>query len=334
LQRVGTLLDVEEQLTHPRSPLRSVLLASAFSPREGPSTFILDQQDENGKLVGLAQMRPRRGRPERDVVFLSPALDSGNGSHAIWQRLLAHMCVQTAERGSLRLYARLPVESEELHLFRNMGFLEYGQEDVYQLDPGVDRAAVESELRLRPQQASDGWGLQKLYATLAPRAVQNAEGLAQGQWDLAPRRWGEQGRRTGYVWEVNGEVLGALHLRAGKRGYWIRTLLHPDATAHVEAMARAALALTAFQPKLPVYLACREYETGCPQALADLGFKPLLSQTLVVKHMAVRIQQPAPVLKALEKSSTEGVVPSLISRSERAQPSMRKRNHHQMAPGP
>ena len=46
---------------------------------------------------------------------------------AIWQRLLTHLCVQTAERGSLRIYARLPVESDELQLFRNVGFLEYGQ---------------------------------------------------------------------------------------------------------------------------------------------------------------------------------------------------------------
>ncbi len=127
LQRVGTSLDIEEQLTHPRSPLRSALLNSVLSPRSGPSTFILDQRDENKKLVGLAQMRIRPGRPERDVVFISPSLDAGNGSHAIWQRLLTHLCVQTAERGSLRIYARLPLQSEELQLFRNVGFIEYGQ---------------------------------------------------------------------------------------------------------------------------------------------------------------------------------------------------------------
>lgn len=317
LQRVGTSLDVEEQLTHPRSPLRSVLLTSILVPREGPSTFILDQHDENGRLLGLAQMRTRKGRPERDVVFISPALDVGNGSHAIWQRLLAHMCVQTAERGSLRLYARLLGGSEELQLFRNVGFLEYGQENVYQLNQGVNRAAAGPALELRPQQPRDGWGLQKLYATLAPRVVQNAEGLAQGQWDLAPQRWAEQGRRYGYVWEFNGELLGALHIRVGKRGYWIRTLLHPDALDQATALARAALTLTAFQPNVPVYFACREYEAGWQQALPDLGFESLLSQTLVVKHMAIRVQQTAPAfIKALEKNSTEGVVPSLISRSK------------------
>ncbi len=154
-------------------------------------------------------MRSHPGRPERDVVFISPSLDAGNGSHAIWQRLLTHLCIRTAERGGLRLYARLPVQSEELQLFKNVGFLEYAQEDIYRLDPAAKQDTIKSSLQLRPQQASEGWGLQKLYATLAPRSVQNAEGLAQRQWALPPQRWGEQGRRDGYVWEVDGELIGA-----------------------------------------------------------------------------------------------------------------------------
>ena len=317
LQRGGTLLDIEEQLTHPRSPLRSVLLDSILNPRIGPSTFILDQQDEHGKLLGLAQMRSRPGRPERDVVFMAPTLDAGNGSHAIWQRLLTHLCVQTAERGSLRLYARLPMESDELQLFKNVGFLAYGEENIYQLNQNGDRKSAPVSLQLRPQQPSDGWGLQKLYATVAPRVVQNAEGLAQGQWDLTPRRWAEQGRRDGFVWEVDGEILAALHIRTGKCGYLIRTLLHPDALEQAEALGRAALSLTTLKRNLPVYFAFRQYEAGWQNVLPVLGFEPLTGQILVVKHMTVRVRGKLPALMpALEQSPTEGAAPSVISRSE------------------
>lgn len=331
LQRVGTPLDIEEQLTHPRSPLRSVLLDSILAPHAGPSTFILDQQDEHGTSFGLAQMRTRPGRPERDVVFMAPALTTGNGSHAIWQRLLAHLCVKTAERGSLRLYARLPGQTEELQLFKNVGFLEYGQEDIFQLDPQVNRMANLPSLNLRLQQPSDGWGLQKLYTTLAPRAVQNAEGLAQGQWSLAQRRWGEQGRREGYVWEVDGEILGALHLRSGKRGYWIRTLLHPDALDQAEALGQAALNLTSIRPELPVYFALREFEAGWRPILPDLGFKPLTSQTLVVKHMAVRVRKTTPALiPALEQTPTEGAATTVMSPIELGQTSSPQKSR----PGP
>lgn len=315
LQKVGTPLDLEEQLTHPRSPLRSVFLDSLLSPRAGPSTFILDHQDENGKLLGLAQVRARPGRPERDVVFMAPRLDAGNGSHATWQRLLAHLCVQTAERGSLRIYARLPLQSDELQIFKNVGFFEYCQEEIYQLDQTANRAGINSSLQLRLQQASDGWGLQKLYASLTPRAVQNAEGLAQGQWALTQRHWGEQGRRRGYVWEVGGELLGALHIRRGKQGFWIRTLLHPDALENAEALCQAGLQLTAHKAKLPVYFAFRQYEAGWQHVLPTLGFKPLTSQTLVAKPMTVRVREkPAALMSALEANpSTEGAAPTMIT---------------------
>jgi hypothetical protein len=321
LQRVGTPLDIEEQLTHPRSPLRSALLDSFLSPRAGPSTFILDQQDENETHMGLAQMRIRPGCPERDVVFISPALDAGNGGHAIWQRLLTHLCIQTAERGSFRIYAHLPMHSEELQVFKNVGFIEYGQVDIYQLDKTINRAAIETSLHLRPQQPSDGWGLQKLYTALTPRGVQNVEGLAQGQWDLTRQRWGEQGRRNGYVWEVNGELLGALHIRAGKQGYWVRTMLHPNALDQAEVLCQAALKLTLTKPDLPVYFAFRQYESGWRHTLPGLGFQPLTSQTLVVKPIAIRIREKSPaMIPTLEASPTEGAAPTMISRIDMSRP--------------
>lgn len=306
LQRAGIPLDIEEQLTHPRSPLRSVLLNNIFYPRRGSSTFILTPQDDNKKQFGLAQMRTRPGQPENDVVFMSPALENGNGSHVIWQRLLTHMCVQTAERGSLRIYAQLPMQSEELRLFKNVGFLEYGQKNIFRLKQHPHRTETSTAIKLRPQKQRDGWGLQKLYATLAPRAVQNAEGLAQGQWAISKPQWGEQGYRTGYVWEVDGEIVAALHLKSGKKGYLIRTLLHPDAIDEAEALGQAALNLTTARPQLPVYFAYRQYEAGWSNVLPRLNFEPLTSQTLLVKHLTVRVRGTSPAMipawkKALPK---------------------------------
>ena len=271
LQKVGVALDIEEQLTHPRSPLRSVLLDTVLFPRTGPTTFILKQKDDHSTQFGMAQLRTRFGRPERVVVFMSPRLNSGNGTHAIWQRLLTHMCVQAAQWGSLRVYARLPLGSEESQIFKNIGFLEYGQEKIYRLDTNIKRSGIESSIHLRPQRPSDGWGLQQLYATITPRPVQTAEGLAQGQWELTRHRLGEHGRRYGYVWEVGGEIAGALHLRFGKQGYWIRTLLHPDAIHQTEALCRAALRLTVDSPKKPIYFAVRHYDAGWHHILPQLG---------------------------------------------------------------
>lgn len=316
LQRAGMPLDLEEQLTHPRSPLRSVFLDTVLSPRSGPTTFILNQKDESGKeILGLAQVRLRPGRPERDVVFLSPRLDNGSGSHATWQRLLTHLAVKTAEAGSLRLYARLPLDSEESQIFKNVGFVAYGQEEIYQLDQSAGRKSSAPALNLRPQQAGDSWGMQKLYATLTPRAVQNTEGLAQGQWELTPRRrWGEQGRRLGFVWEDDGEILAALHVRAGKNGYWLRTLLHPDARDQADALCHAALQFTTDRPHLPVYFAFRQYESGWQHILPALNYIPLTSQLLLVKPLTVRIRDKTPaILPGMDASHTEGAASITLS---------------------
>ena len=326
---MGTPLDLEEQLTHPRSPLRSVLFDTLLSARASHSTFILNQHDENGTLLGLAQVRARPRRPERDVVFMSPSLDSGSGSHAVWQRLLNHLCIQTAERGGLRVYARLPLQSEELQLFKTVGFLEYGQEEIYKLEPIIHRSAIKSTLQLRPQLPSDSWGLQRLYASLTPRTVQNAEGLAQGQWALTHRRWDEHGRRQGYVWEDGGEILGALHVRNGTQGYWIRTLLHPDALGNAQDLCQAALTLTVNKPHLPVYFAFRQYEAGWQHILPTLEFAPLTSQVLVVKSMAIRVREQTSNLMhaALEASSTEGAAPTVLSHIDTS-PAENHNGHH------
>ena len=267
-------------------------------------------------------MRNRPGRPEQDVVFMAPTLEAGNGNHAIWQRMLTHLCVQTAERGNFSLYASLPVDSEEYHLFKNVGFLKYSQEDIFQLGPPHDFTSLPTTISLRSQLPSDGWGLQKLYALLTPRQVQSAEGLAQGQWSTGRRNWAAPGHRNGYVWEEKGEIWGAVHIHSGKRGFWIRALLHPDVLDQTEALARAALEIiTHKNADLPVYFALRQYEIGWRSTLIDLGFEPLTTQVLVVKPMTVRLNDKAHVrMPALEKTSSEGAATTAISHADIVEP--------------
>ncbi len=264
------------------------------------------------------------------MVFMAPTLEAGNGNHAIWQRMLTHLCVQSAERGNFSLYASLPVDSEEYQLFKNVGFLQYSQEDIFQLGQQPALLPDPAAIALRPQQSSDGWGLQKLYASLTPRQVQNAEGLAQGQWSTGRRNWAEPGRRNGYVWEEKGEIYGAVHIHSGKRGFWIRTLLHPDALDQADPLARAALDIVARKnPELPVYFALRQYEIGWRSTLIDLGFEPLTTQVLVVKPMTVRLSEKAHVrMPALEKTPSEGAATTAISHVDLAEPKPASSNGH------
>lgn len=303
LQQKGTRLDLEEQLTQPISPLQSALLEKLFKPRANSSTFLLDQQNDNELAFGLAQLRARPGYLERDLVFVSPALDLGNGSYSIWQRLLNHVCVQTAEQGGMRVFARLPAEeTPELKLFKSVGFSAYCQEDIYVLHPAQQPLRMNPKLSFRLQERGDEWRLQKLYALTAPRQVQNAERQAQGKWALPKQYWPEQGYRQGYVWEVDGELLGAVHLRIGYHGVWIRVLLHPDSLSKTEDFVQTILWLVRSQAHLPIYLAIRQYEAGWLSVLPNLNFKLLTTQILTVKHMTVQVRKTLPAIPVLQEA--------------------------------
>jgi hypothetical protein len=128
---------------------------------------------------------------------------------------LAHLCVKAGERSGQRLYASLPADGEEYQIFRHVGFTAYAQEDVYKLmSPPSGLEGVEP-LPVRRQHLRDSWGLQQLYATVTPRAVQNAEGSAQPQWELGHSRWWRSyPHRKGYVWESQDEIWAALQIRA------------------------------------------------------------------------------------------------------------------------
>ncbi|MDM8519213.1 hypothetical protein QUF64_04140 [Anaerolineales bacterium HSG6] len=315
LQQTGAPLDIEEQLTQPCPPLRLVLLEKLFSPRAHPSTFLLDQPTERDHILGLAQVRTRPGQVERDVVFMSPRLDVGSGGYAIWQRLLTHISINTAEHGGLRVFARLPNDSNELHLFKSVGFVEYSQEEIFCRQPTqVPLPADGGSLPLRSQKSSDSWALQRLYTTLTPHPVQNVEGLGQGRWALPHQMWGEPGQRRGYVWEKGGELLGVVHLRVGKHGCWVRTLVHPDAFDQVENLGRTALALLKPPVYLPIYFSMRQYEAGWLNVLPRLGFEALTSQNLLVKNMAVQARKTISTgLPVLKDSQAVGSQTSAVS---------------------
>lgn len=317
LQQEGVLLDLETCLTRPHSPLVTAVRSALLFSRTSTSTYIVDHKEENGRLLGLAQMRKRPRRSEHLVIFLAPALTSGNGAHAIWQRLLVHLCVKAGEQGGQRLYAGLPADGEEYQIFRHVGFTAYAQEQVYELVTPPLSLEGADPLPMRRQRSRDSWGLQQLYATVTPRAVQNAEGSAQTQWELSRRGWwGSYSYRQGYVWENRDEVWAALQVRSSRAGHWLRMLLHPDALDQADGLVAAALSRVRLVSGQKLYCAVRTYEAGVPSALAAWGFQLVGSQTLAIKHTTVWAREPATQhVRALE-GHAESATPSAIPHSK------------------
>lgn len=316
LQREGVPLDLETHLTRSHSPLGVALLAHFSLARNGTHTCIVDHKDEDGGSHGLAQMRQRPGRNEYIITFMAPALSSGSGAHAIWQRLLNYLAVQAGEQGGQRLYAGLPDEGEEYQIFRHAGFVAYAQEIVYHcahLPPLPPRPP----LNLRPQCTRDSWGLQQLYAAATPRAVQTAEGSGQGEWELWRPRWLSQPWRRGYVWEYAGEIRAALQIRSTSSAHWIRLLYHPDDFRQVDALVTAALMKVLEGSRgRKILWAVRAYEAGLAAVLGECGFVPIAHQTLMVKHCAAWVREP-----------TLHPVATLNGKAEQAAPTVKYQVH-------
>lgn len=325
LQKSGQKLDLVERLIHAYSPLRSALLTAVLPSDSVTSTYILDSTDENEAYRGLIQTRRRPGRPEQEVVFLGPSLGQSKGSHAIWQRLLAHACVKAGEAGQYRIYARLEADSEAAQIFRNVGFTSYVEENVYILPPQRMKQTFKNALTLRKQSDTDSWGLQRLYAATTPRAVQIAEGLAQGHWQLNGRPFYDRNQRRGYVWERDGEILAAIHLRRGRTGLALRFLIHPNELEQASLLIQASLATIqnlGLASGRIIYATVRTYQAGLSLALAEAGFKPVATQVVMVKHTTVRVKDvfsrlidfeaPVEVKSAVPAPFTKGQIMSNI----------------------
>lgn len=288
LEKQGTALDLEERLIHPLSPLRSAMLARLLPVAAGAATYILNFSDENGVHQGMVQAQIRPGRPEQDVVFIAPSLEQGDGSHALWQRMLTHLCVKAGESGHQRIYARLNNGGDEAQIFRNIGFNAYAEELIFQLSNGLCVNSQAASLALRRQTAADSWSVQRLYAAVTPRIVQVAEGLAQEQWQAKSRVFGNQGRRYGYVWEDQGEILAVINVHSGKLGHWLKMMVHPDVDQEASRLISAGLKLIRGSRQRPVYCSLRSYQLELPAGLEACGFQQFARQVVMVKHITVR----------------------------------------------
>jgi len=124
LQTKGVILNLEERFINRRSPLQSALF-NRISPTKYDTTFILSMPDETNQLHGVVQTRTRHRKPEQDVIFISPVLAPGDGSHVIWQRLLTNACVKAKEAGIHRVYTRVDGTSDEFQIFKTIGFFPF-----------------------------------------------------------------------------------------------------------------------------------------------------------------------------------------------------------------
>lgn len=303
LQGQGILLDPEEALTQTYRPLLAALVGCLPLQRTGVLTYVCNERGDNQRMAGFAQVRMRRGGSEADVIYLTPSLAVAQEATIIWGRLLENLCFEAGKQGVQRIFARPPEDGPEAETFQQVGFSIYAREDIFRLERIPDELPRSENRAMRPQQPADTWKLQGLYATVAPRLVQQTEGLTP-RWEATPGSWLAPAKREGYVLEDKGEIVGYVQIRQGQIGHWLEMLLHPEAYDLADELVVQSLALLAKYPPLPIYCCLRRYQGGLRAPLEDRGFQLFASRCAMMKHTTVRIREPAlKLIPALEKGA-------------------------------
>jgi len=311
LQDQGLLLNLEEELTQTYRPLLAALVGWLPLQEAGVSTYVCDEMEGDRRMTGFAQVRLRK-RAEADVVYLAPSLSAAGEAMTIWRRLLEKLCREAGEQGIQRIFARLPEDGLEVAAFQLVGFSIYTQEDIFRLAKMPPGLPSPEKKTLRPQQPADGWGLQGLYAAIAPRLVQQVENLTAKKWEATPGPWLRPARREGWVLEDKGKVIGYARIRQGQTGHWLEMLLHPQAYERADELVGQSLSFLAEYPPRPIYCCLRRYQGGLRVPLEGKGFLLFASQCAMVKYTTVRVREPA--LK---------LIPALEKRAEAATPMMK-----------
>lgn len=294
LQRRGVSLDLRTHLTQASTPLREAWLAFVTQQAMGQPTYVLYDLHEG---EGFIQMRYRAHQAAADVTYLAPALDGDSGAAGAWGRLLDGAGIEAAGRGIQRVFASLPESGGELDVFHQSGFILYAAEDVYHLERIPAGAQLGSLSGLRDQQPEDWPAIQKLCVTVTPQRVRQAEGGIV--LTVAGER---QCRRYVLPKEGGDEIIAALSICAGRKGHWLRLLVHPDFREIAEPLVHSGLRVLDSQQSQPVYCNVRQYESGVRPALTAAGFEPLVSRSLMVKHTVAWSKSPVQELAAALKT--------------------------------
>ncbi|MGB5933486.1 MAG: hypothetical protein WBH57_10525 [Anaerolineae bacterium] len=291
----GTLLDAESVIWGSHHPLVKALGNYLTFNRRGVYTFVLDGE-------GFIQGRDRASGLACDIVYIAPSWDES--SEGIWYRLLEGLCVEKGEERARRIFVKLrEEESEEVEVFRQVGFRGYARRQIFRGDETSPKILGADKGSLRPRRAGDEWGLQRLYGSVTPRPVQQVE--RPEDTPLYPMM-------REYVAEEEGEIIAYFCLVPGKEGHWMKAVIHPQAE---KRLVRSGLRLFSALKALPIYCEARGYEQGLRSALREIGFGYLFEELLMVKHTTARAKVPAAQPAVSLEKKAEGV--PTISSSKR-----------------
>ena len=253
--------------------------------------------EDNGKVVGFIQAS---GQPlgldlRRATVLqvLNLHVADESDSDEVARALVEHLSNQAIERGTLRLFVRVPERDPLLPAFRMRGFRQYATEVVVY----ADKPAIRNEASpdgVRPVKRGDNRLLYQLYRKVTPPHVSQVEApnyrewraLHSGEWTgrLAARGSDKEEFVVDRI-----ELVGWVKVErgSGARPDTLNFMALPEGPLPGE-LADFGLSLLG-DSEAPAWSSLRHYDSHMIDALRGRGFSVLLTQLLLVKELAVRV---------------------------------------------
>lgn len=281
IEQQGTPLNAELAFTRQPQPLQSAL-TSFFSLRgRGLRTYILREENNSARQLGLLQMRQRTNTKQGVIAYIVPDLKNDPHAAEMWAELLDYAAVHAGHLGIQHLVAEAPEDSEAIEVLQRAGYAIYLRQDILRLVR--TRLTISADPIMRPGESHDEWGVQQLYTNIAPRLVQQAEGFPQIH---------RTGSVRDYVLEDQMEIVAFLQVRRGPDGAWFNLLIHPRAEARASQIIQFGLSLFGSNWNAPISCGVRRYQEWLRRPLESLGFETYGSSVVMVKHLVKLVHEP------------------------------------------
>ena len=275
------------------------LLPGVLGMRSNVRVYV-DEQAGRPRAAALVYEASRR--PEWVVLVLVGDVGPGGSDGAF--RILSHVSASAARNGMHRVFGSVPDEARPRETFFQAGFYSYTRETWY-VSTGTRLPQPSRDGEARSARTVDAHDIFRFYVATTPHAVQRAEQLSVGDFDV--------GRGAGAFEPphlVGGNPLAmrratTLFERADDRPRALAVAFrglerHPHVvkvrTADGDVdRARDLLRATALGLPMdrPLAAPVRSYEDHVARALLSDGFKESATAMLFVKELAVRIEEPA-----------------------------------------
>jgi hypothetical protein len=231
-------------------------------------------------LRGLISARKRSSKLVWEIDCLINAADDDNG---VLMSLIDQTTAAAGKSGALKIFARLPSQSDTADTVSRCGFSPYLRQMVYRR-PTDESQHFQPSASLRRRSKADSYPIFQLYNAVVPHDIRRVEAMTFAEWSGAQE---SLGRTSQFVLEAGGRVRGVLRVAGDGDIGRFEVLGEHDA---LDDLIEGGLAKVANR-KLAYTVVC-EYQENVMSRLEQAGFQAEEEYTVLARRTVRLVKAP------------------------------------------